>query len=251
MLTPYLRVQHHWHRETCCKNTNGNSRSEIVETMLRRWFLTGKWKGQLFITIQERSEVKQTACRENTQARNLKTPRPRGWIRSNTKIGPVLDAKIYPHEGRYCIDLMIESLFEDQTVSWVRIVNGIKKYVTETSGEISIENVQLFVSTERPVAKAKLKPKYVVNSFINVLIRERKWIDIDPQPFDHSCFAVSNFMIRLLRHEAILREDDGAVRFDDLIEKFKVKFVGTSEWLIHDWIKLSGERRRDILEVIS
>ena len=76
------------------------------------------------------------------------------WIRSDTKIGPVLDVKLYPHEGRYCIDIMIESLFKDRTVSWVRIVNGINIYVTETSEEIPIENVQLFISTGKPVAKA-------------------------------------------------------------------------------------------------
>ena len=127
----------------------------------------------------------QTACRENTQPRNLKTSRPRGWIRSNTKIGPVLDVKIYPHEGRYCIVFMIESLFKDQTVSWVRIVNGINKYVTETSEEIPIENVQLFIRTRRLFAKAKPRPKSVVNLSSNyVPITERIWIDIDPAPLN-------------------------------------------------------------------
>ena len=96
----------------------------------------------------------ETTCRGFTQPRNLKTSQPRGWIRSNTKIGPVLDVKIYPHEGRYCIDIMIESLFKDQTVSLVRIVNGINKYVTETSQKIPIENVQLFKRTGGLVAKA-------------------------------------------------------------------------------------------------
>ena len=104
-------------------------------------------KGQFFITIEEGSEIVQTACREYTQPRNLKTSGPRGWIRSNTKIGPVLDVKIYPHEGRYCIDIMIESFSKDRTVSWVRIVNGINKYVTETSEDIPTEDVQLFIST--------------------------------------------------------------------------------------------------------
>ena len=45
-------------------------------------------------------------------------------------------------------------------------------------------------------------------------------------------------MIRLLRHEkSIPREDDGAVRFDDWIEKFKVKFVGPSEWTVDAWVR--------------
>ena len=116
-------------------------------------------------------------------------------IRSNMKIGPVLDVKLYPHEGRCCTDIMIESLFRDQTVSWVRILNGINKDVTETSEEIPTENVALFISTGKPVAKAKPKPKSVVNSSINVLIRERKWTDIDPQLIDHS-FQGSKFTTR-------------------------------------------------------
>ena len=74
-------------------------------------FLKEIWKGHFFITIEEGSEDMQTACREYTQPRNLKTSRPRGWIRQNTKIGPVLNVKIYPHEGRYCIDIMFESFF--------------------------------------------------------------------------------------------------------------------------------------------
>ena len=71
--------------------------------------------------------------------------------------------------------------------------------------------------------------KLVVNLSSNyVLTRERKSIDINPVTFSQSCFAVSKFMIRLLRHDKnIPREDDGAVRFDDLIEEFKVKFVAT------------------------
>ena len=44
-------------------------------------------------------------------------------------------------------------------------MNGINKYVTETSEEISIESVQLDMSTERRVAKVKPRPKPVVNCF--------------------------------------------------------------------------------------
>ena len=44
-------------------------------------------------------------------------------------------------------------------------------------------------------------------------------------------------MIRLLRHErSIPREKDGAVRFDDLIEKFKVEFDGTLGWTVDAWV---------------
>ena len=184
-------------------------------------FLKEIGKVQFFITIEKESEVIKTACREYTQLRNLKTSRPRGWIRSNTKIGPVLDVKICPHEGRYCVDIMIESLFIDKTVSWIRIVNGNNKYVTDTSQEIPIKSVRMFIGTGGYVAKAKPPPKPALTlSPVSIPYHERKWIDIDPEPFNACCFAVSKFMIRLLRHDKIIpREDDGAVRFDDIIEK--------------------------------
>ena len=35
------------------------------------------------------------------------------------------------------MEIKIDSSFRDRTCSWVRIVNGINKYVTETSEEIS------------------------------------------------------------------------------------------------------------------
>ena len=159
-----------------------------------------------------------------------------------------LDAKIYPHEGRYCVDLMIQSLFKYRTVSWVRIVNGINKYVTETPEENSIESFQLDISTERLVAKAKPRRKPVVNLSSNTVpIIESTWIDVNPKPFNQGCLAVSQFLITLLRHDAsIPGEDDGAVRFDDLIEEFKVKFVGTLQWTVDAWENClaKGEERR-------
>ena len=83
-------------------------------------FLKEIGKGQFFITLEEEGlEVMQTVCREYTLPRDPKTSRARGWIRGNTKIGPVLYVKVYLHEGRYCIDIMIEPLFRDKTVSWV------------------------------------------------------------------------------------------------------------------------------------
>ena len=87
------------------------------------------------------------------------------------------------------------------------------------------------------MAKAKPKPKYVVNSSINLLIRKRKLIDIDPQPFDRSSFEVSKLMTRTLRHgSSIPQEEDGAVRFDDLMEKLKEKHVDTLQWTVKTWV---------------
>ena len=129
-------------------------------------FLKDIGKGQFFITLEAKGPD------EYTLPRDQETSRARGWIRGNMKIGPVLDMKVYFHQGRYCVDIMIESLFKDQTVSWVRVVNGINKHVTVTSEEIPVESIEL-VRTGKLVAKAKPRPKLAVTlSPVSIPIRE-------------------------------------------------------------------------------
>ena len=118
-------------------------------------------------------------------------------------------------------------------------MNGINECVTETSEEIAIAGVENG-GTGKHVAKAKPRSKTTFTlTPVSFPYHERRWIDVDPRKFSQSCFEVSKFMIRLLRHDdAVHREDDGAVRFDDLAEKFKAKFDGTSQWSIEAWITL-------------
>ena len=101
----------------------------------------------------------------------------RGCIRGNTKIGP--DVKVC-HQGRYGVEIMIEFSFRDPTVSWVGIVNGINKNVTEASEEIPVTGVEN-KGTEKPVAKAEPRPTPILTlSLVPILYRERKWIDVEP-----------------------------------------------------------------------
>ena len=71
-------------------------------------------------------------------------------------ICPVLDMKICRHEDRYSIEVLVESLFQDGTASWIRIVSGIDKYVTESMQTKEEEHG----ASGRLVAKARprLKP---------------------------------------------------------------------------------------------
>ena len=55
--------------------------------------------------------------------------------------------------------------------------------------------------------------------------------------------------IRLLRHDqSVPREDDGAVRFDAILEEFiKKRFDGALQWSISDWISIvekGGPKKR-------
>ena len=60
---------------------------------------------------------------------------------------------------------------------------------------------------------------------------------------------MSKFMIRLLRHDdTVHREDDGAVRVDDLAELFKSRFAATSQRSIQAWLSIlangGGQKKR-------
>ena len=68
----------------------------------------------------------------NIYAENTRGTRVRGWIRKNTRIGPVLNIRVCYRDDRYSIEVQIPSLFQDHIVSWVRIVNGVDKNVTES-----------------------------------------------------------------------------------------------------------------------
>ena len=61
---------------------------------------------------------------------------------------------------------------------------------------------------------------------------QRGWIDVEPCPFDKSCFEVSQKMIRLLRHDSsVTREEDGAVEFRILAQMFRSESTCSPHWI--------------------
>ena len=99
--------------------------------------------------------------------RNEKGTRVRGWILKSTRIGQVLNIEVCYHADRYSIEVQIPSLFQDNTASWVRIVNGVDKYVTESMR-----------TKEEDIASGK--PTVTLTS-VSIPVLERKWIDIETQ----------------------------------------------------------------------
>ena len=91
-------------------------------------------------------------------------------------------------------------------------MNGIYKYVTETTETIVLEGVEHRV-TRKPDAKARPQLRPVVTlSLISIPLGERNWIDITPERFRQDCFTVSKAMIRLQRVRLAL----GTLNFEPL-----------------------------------
>ena len=89
-------------------------------------------KGQYFTTLDDAELDKlKGSYREYTLPRSDKSSQVNGRIRGDTKIGPFLYVAVSYHQDHYGVEIMINSLFGDGTRSWIRIVNGIDKYVTE------------------------------------------------------------------------------------------------------------------------
>ena len=110
-------------------------------------FLTVVEIGQNFIT-KDTGEFSQftdsVACREYTLPRDESLTEPEGWIRENTKIGPVLEVTTCCLQGKYGVEIRIMSVNRDNSHSWVRISHGLNKLVTNlNNNEQEIPEVQL------------------------------------------------------------------------------------------------------------
>ena len=69
--------------------------------------------------------VVSTLCQEMKKSSD-----PKGWIRGNTKIGPVLEVTTCCLQGKYGVKIRIESVNKDNSHSWVRISHGLNRLVT-------------------------------------------------------------------------------------------------------------------------
>ena len=110
--------------------------------------------GQFFNALPSPNGAKnRSLCRDYTFPRDEKENCAKGWIESDARFGPVSDIKVCKTHGRDSVEV-VPSLFEDQTTSWIRIVNGVEKYVREA---VPIQEER---ASGKPAAKARpiLKP---------------------------------------------------------------------------------------------
>ena len=66
--------------------------------------------GQYFMTkdTAELSHFRAVACHEYTLPRDEDASEPKGWIRGNTKIGPVLEVTTSYLQGKYGVEIRID-----------------------------------------------------------------------------------------------------------------------------------------------
>ena len=88
--------------------------------------------GQYFVTTDAGEFHQTVACREYTLPRDDRASQPKGWIRGNMRIGPILEVTTSFQHFKYGIEIRIESVNKDNSHSWVRISYGTVKYVNDS-----------------------------------------------------------------------------------------------------------------------
>ena len=200
--------------------------------------------------IEEISQFTESvACREYTLPRDDKSTDPKGWIQGNTNIGPVLEVTSYL-QGKYGVEIRIESVNKDNSHSSVRISHGLNTLVTDLSDKEDDDNEQETSTTKTEVlafasrSKAKAKPTRSTSAYSStrtVPICERFWTDIEPGTYSKNAFPVSKRLTTLLRHGHLPREEDGAIEFWRLKHWLRNEFENSQHWSDEMWkSKMAG-----------
>ena len=182
-----------------------SQQDRVIKICTDAGFLKTVEVGQYFMTkhTDEFSQFTEpVTCREYTLPPDEKSTDPRGWIRGNTQIGPVLEVTTSYLQGKYGVEIRIESVNTDNSRSWVRISHGLNKLVTDlidkeyetsdTKTEVFALKMEVFAYASRSKAKAKpRRPTSTCSSTRTVPIRERIWIDIEPGAQSDQAYPVA------------------------------------------------------------
>ena len=228
-----------------------SQQNRVIKFCIDAGFLTTVDVGQYFMT-KDTEEILQftesVACREYTLPRDESSSEPKGWIRGNTKIGPVLEVTTSCLQGKYGVEIGVEPVNKDNSHSWVGISHDlIDKEYDDHEQETSETKTEVFAYASRSKAKAKLsRPSTTCSSSRTVPIRERTWIDIEPGAQFNQAYPVAKRPNTLLRHGELPRQEGGAIEFWGLKDDLRTKFEHTQYWADDVW-----KRRRRQQETVA
>ena len=208
-------------------------------------FLTTVEVGLYFMTkdTEEFSQFTDSvASREYSLPRDENLSELKGWIRGNTQIGTVLEVITCCLQGKYGVEIRIESVNKDHSHSWVRISHGLNKLVTnlnnneQETSEMQFEDCALKLNASDFACrwKAKAKPQRresASSSTRTVPVGARIWTDVEPGKYSLSDYPVSKKLIHLLRHGRLHRDNDGATEF------WRIKRLSSGSFCVvcHHW----------------
>ena len=219
-----------------CKSTKNewkilSQQNRVNKICSETGFLTTVGVGQNFMT-KDTEEFSQftdaVACSEHILPRDENSSETKGWIRGNTKIGPVLEVTTSYLQGKYRVEIRIEFVNHDNSHSWVRISHGLNKLVTDLSNkdddneqetsEIQFEDFSLKtnVLAYASRSKAKARPRRLTSACSSARSAFYLWKILD------WCWAMILFAHRLpsnkkTKHSSLTRIITSTRRLSDRI----------------------------------
>ena len=190
-----------------------SQQNRVIKFCIDAGFLITVDVGQYFMakdTEEFSQSAESVACREYTLPRDENSSEPKGGIRGNTKIEPVLEVTTSYLQGKYGVEIRIKSMNKDNSHSWVRISHCLNELVTELSdnkendnneqetSEMQFDNFVLKSNARVFASRSKAKAKPPTHK--NFTHRGKK--------FD---YPVSKRLPTLLRHGQLPREEYGAI----------------------------------------
>ena len=130
---------------------------QLIKLCTDAGFIKTVAPGQHFMT-KDAEEFSQfdghVACREYTLPRDEESSKPKGWIRGNTKIGPILEVVTNCHQGKHNVEIRIEPSSKDGSHSKIRISFRVNKFVRDLTEKFRIheDNEDTSASAGRPVS---------------------------------------------------------------------------------------------------
>ena len=190
-----------------------------------------------FCTLEIGQQM-QRLCREHTLPR-----RGDPWERMDSKQHKNRSSLVGFHVEQYSVEVQVPSLFQDNTVSWVRSV----RHVTESM----LTTKEVDIASEKPIALAIPRQMLTV-TWLQFLFLFLKGYGSSDQTVNN-VLKCQKAITRLKRHDqSVPRGIDGAIQYNDTIEECRrKKFDNASQWLLkigyQNWQRLRSEEKIPIL----
>ena len=207
-------------------------------------FLTKVEVGQYFMTTdtEEFSHFTDSvACREYTFPRYESFSEPKGWIRVNTNIGPVLEVTTCCLQSKCGVEIRVESVNKDHSHSWVRISHGLNRLATnlndneQETSEVKFEDYALKTNARAFASRSKAKAKPQRRTSASSSTKNYTYWGKELGPIlNHK--IIRSQIIQCRRNRSILRHgeiprDDGAIEFWRLKDFLQHHFVHSRNWV--------------------
>ena len=248
------RPNHFWpsiqSRESCSADTDGNLQNvqmtfQVIRFSTDAEFMKAATEGQHFTTIHDVEMAKPGCpepCRECTLPRDDDLLWPKRQIRGKT-IGPALEVIVTGHQGRYGIEIRIDSMQNDGCQIWIVISRGMNKYVTEMREEKrrnsnSVEaNSTNSTPLQHQASSLSKKATYRSSHDTGSLLLSRVESTGIRTSMLIGCWKP--YAERILRHEDHLRIADGAIGLENLRPEYSWAdpTVNISDWSTNGWIE--------------